>query len=181
MRLRDVPGQRHHHGKGQFSGGDGVARRRIHHHDAPGSGVIHIHIIHTHTGPPHGTELGGLVHYLRRDLGGRPNHDGLGCGEEFIGEPPVHHGDLKFRAGFQCGHAFRGNIIANEYLHRRAQSRDGLGQCQTTLVIPAPIVPPVGPPHSSMNHEPLPLSIRPSLALRRHQPCPVPARHLDRH
>ena len=176
MRLRNIPGQRHHHGKGQFSGGDSVARGRIHHHDPLGGGVIHIHIINAHTGPPHGAELGGLVHYLRRDLGGGSHHDGLGIGEEFIGKSTVHHDDLEFRAGFQRAHALGRDIIANEYLHRRTQSRDGPRQCQTTCVIPAPNVPPAGPPHWSVNRAPLPRSIRPSPARHRRRLCRARAR-----
>ena len=50
MGLRNFAGQRHEHGKGQFGRGNGVAARRVHHHDAPLRGGIDIHVVHADAG-----------------------------------------------------------------------------------------------------------------------------------
>ena len=51
--LRDVARHGEHDGDGVFRRGDGVARGRVDHGDAPTSGGVQVHVVHAHAGPAH--------------------------------------------------------------------------------------------------------------------------------
>ena len=125
--LGNFARQRHHHRKRQLGSRDGVAARRVHHHDALTGGVIHVHVVHPHPSATHHAELGCFGHHLGRHLGGRSHNDRLGLGQQFIGQPAVHYHHIQLRRGFKTGHAFRGNIIANKYSHWRRSLRTARG------------------------------------------------------
>ena len=74
----------------------------VHHHDPLGGGVIHIHIINAHTGPP-GAGLGALS--ITSGVILVADRTTMAALEEFIGKSTVHHDDLEFEAGFQRAHA----------------------------------------------------------------------------
>ena len=68
--LGNLPRQREHHGDGVLGGGDGVAVRRVHHHDAARGGRFEIDVVDADAGAADHLEIGRRVQQLLRHLGG---------------------------------------------------------------------------------------------------------------
>ena len=68
--LGDLAGQGEHHGDGVLGRGDGVAVRRVHHHDAAGGGGFDVDIVHADAGAADDFQVGGGVEQFLGDFGG---------------------------------------------------------------------------------------------------------------
>ena len=75
MRLRNFAGNRHQHGEGQFGRRNGVAARRVHHHDAPLRRGINIDVVHADPGASDRAQLRRGFDDFPCDLGFGTNHD----------------------------------------------------------------------------------------------------------
>ena len=68
--LRDLAGQREHHGDGMFGGGDGIAERRVHDHNAMGGSGLLVDVVDADTGTANDLQVGGRLDQLGGSLGG---------------------------------------------------------------------------------------------------------------
>ena len=73
--------QRQHEREGVLGDSDGIAARRVHHHDAAFGGGVEIDVVDAHAGASDDAQLGGLVHHGGIDERGRAHQDGIRCGE----------------------------------------------------------------------------------------------------
>jgi len=65
MRLRHFARQAQQHGEGEFGRRNGVARGRVHHHDPPLGGGLHIYIVHPNASTTHHAQFRcGFEHLL---------------------------------------------------------------------------------------------------------------------
>ncbi len=122
--LRNLAGQGHKHGKGQFGGGNGVAAGGVHHDDAALGGGIDIDIVHADAGAADDAEIGGGGDDLLGDLGLGADDHGVNVfheGQQLrLRRLLLEDGDRKFRALLQQSDALRRNRITNQYIHSQA-------------------------------------------------------------
>ena len=73
-RLRDMPGERHHQRDGVLAGGDVVATRGVHDHDAAFGGGIGVDVFIADTGAPDDFQILRRFDQLRGNFRAAPNH-----------------------------------------------------------------------------------------------------------
>lgn len=83
MRLADVAGEGEHEGESVFRGGDGVAARRVHDHDAVVGGGGAVDVIHADAGAADGFEIFCGSEDFRGDLGFRTDHEAVVVADDF--------------------------------------------------------------------------------------------------
>ena len=109
------------HRKGEFSGGDGVATRRVHHHDAALRSGIHVHIIDTDARATDDFQLRGRVDDFPGDFRFRSDHERVGIFDDRqqfgLGEALLQHLHLEFRALLEHGDAPGRDRVANHNFH----------------------------------------------------------------
>ncbi len=71
--LGDIAGHGQHEGNGVLGGGDGVAPRGVHDHDALFAGRRDVHVVQSGAGPTHHFQAGSLVDEFGGHLGGAAN------------------------------------------------------------------------------------------------------------
>ena len=92
--FRQLPGEREHQRDGVFGGGDRIAERRVHHHDALGAGGGDIDIVHADPGAADHFEIGRGIQHIGRGLGGGPDGKAVilaDAGDQFfLGHAGLH-------------------------------------------------------------------------------------------
>ncbi len=68
--LGDLAGEGEHHGDRVLGGGDRVAVRRVHHHDAARGGGAHVDVVDADAGAADHLEVGRRLQQFARHLGG---------------------------------------------------------------------------------------------------------------
>ena len=128
VRLRDLAGERHHHGDRVLGGGDRVAEGRVHHDDPARRGGGDVDVVHADPGAADHPERVGLRDDLGRGLGGRAD------GEPVIpGDPRGEGVRILSEIGLEIGldpavaedlHGGVGKLVGNQDLgHRKCSFR----------------------------------------------------------
>ena len=81
--LRDLSRQREHHGDGVLCRGDGIAERRVHHHNAFLGGGGQVDIIDTDTGAADDFHIGRGFQHRRRGFGRRAHRHAVIIADDF--------------------------------------------------------------------------------------------------
>ena len=103
--LGHLAGDREHQRDGVLGRGDGVAERRVHHHDAVGGGGLDVDIVDADAGAAHDLELLGFRQHLGRDLGRRPYGQPL-----VVADDGAQLGGLQARLEIDVATALRENL-----------------------------------------------------------------------
>ena len=119
-RLGNVPRQGQHERDGVFAGGDVVAPRRVHHHDALLAGSVHVDVLHAHAGAADDPEPVRGRDDLRGHLGAAANDQPLVSADDFLelfGREPGPYVDIDVRRVVQNREPHVGKRIGNQHLH----------------------------------------------------------------
>ena len=83
VRLGQVAGDGEHHGDGVFSGGDGIAERRVHHNNALARGSWNVHIVNANAGAADHFEICGSGNQLLGDFRRRADREAVVLADDF--------------------------------------------------------------------------------------------------
>jgi hypothetical protein len=81
----NVARERQHHGHRMLGGGDHVAIRGVHHHDAAAGRLGNVHVVEADTGAPHHLEPLCLRQQVRGHLGGAADHQPIVIADDGFG------------------------------------------------------------------------------------------------